>query len=511
MIEVEPLGPGPLPLAGSTVEIVTALGRVGDGLVYGAQAEGRPVRLREYAPCGIVRRRADGRLEAADPAQAAAWDAAAAGFLDAHSRLIGLDHYAITPVFRAAAREGARASDGGYAIGAPVGETLAAALARGLVLPPGEVMRLAADLADALAMLHARGILHLDIAPATVSIAGGWLELADFAIDNRPFMSLLGSEEGLTRPGYSPIELSDAAMADPLGPAADIYAASALLFRLVAGREPPPWQARWRDPSATALSDNPYYPSAFLSAIDRGMAIEPADRLLNGTAWRDALGLPPVNQALHGTLTRRPAAPPLPPLPPPPLPGQPGPVRARSWLLPVLASVALLALAVIVYLAVTQRWFAPKPKNEASVPANGTAPARPEPAAPPAPAPAPPPANEVPVVQIGGAAAGRLEEGDRRRGEGEYEDRYAVNGRGGERVVIRLSSSEFDPILSIAGPDVSEANDDADDDTRDSEIIVTLPVAGRYTIAVSSYERGETGAYTLTVEAAEAAPSEPAN
>ena len=492
---VDPLKPGPLPLAGGMVEIVAALGRVGDGLVYRARAEGRAVRLREYAPAGIVQRLDDGRLEPTDPSFAAAWDAACASFLRQGARLGDVDHYAVAPMFRASARDG----QGACSIGAPVGESLARALAAGLVLPPGEVMRLACDLADALALLHARGILHLDIAPATVSIAVGWLELADFAVDNRPFVSLLGTQEGLIRPGYSPIEHSDAAMAEPLGPPADVHAASALLFRLVTGREPALWQARWRDPAGTALPDLPGYPPAFLAAIRKGLEIEPGNRFADGAAWRDALQLPPVDEALHGRTTRRLE------LPSPVRAPEPAPGPRRRWLLFVVIAAALLLLALLAYLAYSQRWFAPKPTPAADQPINGVAPAQPAPVQPP---PPPPPANEVPVLQIGGGAEGRLEESDRRRGSGQHEDRYALNARGGERVVIRLRSDDFDPMLFVTGPDFAESNDDAGLIDRDSELEVTFPITGRYVIAVTSYDRDETGAYSLTVERAEEEPAE---
>jgi serine/threonine protein kinase len=89
------------------------------------------------------------------------------------------------------------------------------------------ILKLAGELANALAQVHARGLTHLDIAPDTVSLASGRLELTDFAVDNRPFMPLLESQHGLVRPGYSPIEHHDASMAEPLAAPADVYAASA--------------------------------------------------------------------------------------------------------------------------------------------------------------------------------------------------------------------------------------------------------------------------------------------
>lgn len=472
----EPLTPGPLPSFGGDLQVVSFVGRVGDGLIYRARVDGQDARLREYAPAGIVRRLPNGSLEPTDPAFTVAWEEAAARFLDQGRRLAQLDHYAV-----AAVRTAAGSDSGIYTIGVPVGQPLSAALAAGLVLPPPLVLRFAADLADALAVLHARGITHLDIAPATVSIAAGWLELADFAVDNRAFVPLLGTQEELVRPGYSPIEQSDASMADPLGPPADIYAASAVLFRLITGRDPPRWEERWRDPAAAVPPHAPDYPPAFLAAVRKGMAIEPSDRFPDGAAWRDALALPPVNQTL-----REAAEPPAESPTAEPKTGVP----ARHWLLPLLILAGVLALASLAYLAYTQRWFVSKPRPAATASKNGANAAIPPP---------PPPANEVPLIQLGRTASGRLEEGDRSRGSGQYEDLYGIDVAANEKVVIRLSSLDFDPLLTLTSPDVTLSNDDAREDTRDSRIVAVIPRGGRFFITVSSYDRGERGAYRLDV------------
>lgn len=510
MAGLPPLPPGPLPLNGGDVAVVAPVGRVGDGLVYAARAGGVAVRLREYAPAGIARRLPDGTLLAAEARFAGDWEEARARFLDQAARLARVDHYAVAPVVRALALEADGARQGAFLIGKPAGEPLAAALASGLVLAPADVLRVAADLADALAMLHARGITHLDICPDTVSIAAGWLELSDFAVDNRAFMSLLGTQDGLVRPGYSGIEHYDAGLADPLGPPADIHAASALLHRLIEGRAPPSWQERWRDPDAALLPDRLDYPPFFLAAVRQGLAIEPGDRFPDGAAWQAALGLPAAGKALESTVTRQRQAPPaaaIPPpaaaVPPPPLaPAASPPMPARDWLAPLLVVLAIIAIAGIVYLAYTQRWFAPA--AEPAAPGNTiTTPL------PPRPAPRPEPAFP-PLIQPGATVAGRLSASDERTGGGQFADRFTIDARGGERLDIRLGSSDFDPMLALTGPGLDTGNDDEEDaDTSDSRLVVTLPAAGRYTLSVTSYERGETGAYLLQVLAATAAPEPP--
>lgn len=84
---------------------------------------------------------------------------------------------------------------------------------------------------------------------------------------------------------------------------------------------------------------------------------------------------------------------------------------------------------------------------------------------------------------------------------GRYTDRYSFTGRRGERVDLH-ASAEFDTMLLLSGPDnYSARNDDdstTDEPTLNSRLLATLPADGRYTIAVTSYSRGETGDYELT-------------
>lgn len=488
---VTPIPPGRSGIGGIEFDDVAFIGRVGDGLVYAARLDGQPVRLREYAPAGLVQRDGSGGLEPAEPAFAQAWEEAQVRFLDLAGRLATVPHSALPRHVHAFAHEDAQR--GAFLVTRPSGAPLSAALAAGMALPPDRIMRIAADLADALATLHAGGIAHLDIAPDTVSIASGGVELTDLAIDNRPFIALAGSQDGFVRPGYSPIERSDAAAAEPLGPRTDIYAASALLYRLIEGRDPEPWEQRWRDSGLAALPDRAAYPPAFLAALRRGMAIEPGDRFADGAAWRAAMALP------GGAIA---AASDAGPPPPPARPPAPAPAPSANWLVPLLIGLILLALAGLGYVAYRQGWFdrAPAPQTNVALPA---------PVPTPTPSPVPPP-DLPPQLTIGSSVAGRLATGDTRYGTGQLYDAFAIDGQGGERIDIQLSSSEFDPVVNISGPGLTEGNDDDPEaGGRDSRLRVTLPRAGRYTVTVTSYSRGEVGAYLLRVDAAAPEPVKP--
>lgn len=99
---------------------------------------------------------------------------------------------------------------------------------------------------------------------------------------------------------------------------------------------------------------------------------------------------------------------------------------------------------------------------------------------------------------------------------GEYMRTYALRGRAGDRVELRLRSSGFDPYVFITGPgDFSAANDDDESgqDGTNSRLIVTLPADGEYQVVATSYEPGETGDFVLAAARAsdETAPTQTAS
>jgi len=105
------------------------------------------------------------------------------------------------------------------------------------------------------------------------------------------------------------------------------------------------------------------------------------------------------------------------------------------------------------------------------------------------------------ALRLGETRTGRLARGDRQLDSGEYLNSFVFAGRRGQRLDLRLSSSDFDPYLSITGPgNFSGFNDDDADatDSRDSRLRVTLPADGEYRITATSYEAGETGSYRLS-------------
>ncbi len=129
------------------------------------------------------------------------------------------------------------------------GETLDRRLARGL-LPLGDVVRLAIQMADALAAAHEHGIVHRDLKPANVMLTKAGAKLLDFGIARhqphaggqaaegssaasvtRPQSTGEGSIAG-TPPYMSP-EALRGAEPDRRG---DVFALGAVLYEMVTGR-----------------------------------------------------------------------------------------------------------------------------------------------------------------------------------------------------------------------------------------------------------------------------------
>lgn len=120
---------------------------------------------------------------------------------------------------------------------------------------------------------------------------------------------------------------------------------------------------------------------------------------------------------------------------------------------------------------------------------------------------APPPA---PVEDNTETHEGTLAAGDETRDDGEYADAYTIDGLAGEEVTVDLRSNAFDTYLLLIqegeGGETWENDDFSTGTTDHSQLELTLPADGAYTVLASSYDRRETGDYTLTI--ARVAPRE---
>ncbi len=110
------------------------------------------------------------------------------------------------------------------------------------------------------------------------------------------------------------------------------------------------------------------------------------------------------------------------------------------------------------------------------------------------------------------AIRGQLAQGDATLQSGEFVDRHTVSLPPGQAVRIVLRSSALDPYVIVRTPSGQQTeNDDIDASTRDAAVVIPSAERGTYTILVTSYQSGESGAYQLGFEAASggAQPGQP--
>jgi hypothetical protein len=155
-------------------------------------------------------------------------------------------------------------------------------LARRLNTPlaPADAIRLARQLAGALAHAHARGVVHCDVKPSNVLIdERGNAYLTDFGLAfflDDPAMTL--------RPAGTPQFMApEQRRGDAVGPATDQYALGRTLLEMLAGGRVPIERE-------AALAELPRdLPAALYDAIARATAAAPADRFPDMDAFDEAL------------------------------------------------------------------------------------------------------------------------------------------------------------------------------------------------------------------------------
>lgn len=117
------------------------------------------------------------------------------------------------------------------------GGTLRDLLGRAGRLPEAEALRVAAEVADALAYAHRRGVVHRDIKPHNILLTqDGHVKVADFGIARTldgTYLTQAGTVMGSAH-YLSP----EQARGDQAGPGSDLYALGVVLYEMLAGKVP---------------------------------------------------------------------------------------------------------------------------------------------------------------------------------------------------------------------------------------------------------------------------------
>ena len=178
------------------------------------------------------------------------------------------------------------------------GESLRDRLNRERQLPVGDAVRIAREVADALAYAHAHGVIHRDIKPENILLQNGHALVADFGI------ALAASKTGgnrLTETGMSlgtPHYMSpEQAMGErALDARTDIYALGCVLYEMLVG-EPPFTGPTAQAIVARVMTEDPRsitaqrrtVPPHVSTAVEIALSKLPADRFASATEFAAAL------------------------------------------------------------------------------------------------------------------------------------------------------------------------------------------------------------------------------
>ncbi len=187
-----------------------------------------------------------------------------------------------------------------YAMELVEGESLGDRLEREGPLEPREAAAMIQVLAEALAHVHAREVLHRDLKPDNVLLAAsdGRPILTDFGVARRSYAEerLTTTGEMVGTPSYMPPEQA-AGELSRIGPASDLYALGATLYAALTG-VPPFGAQQGLAVLKKVLTDDPPPPSSRREGIPRDLdaivltclAKEPEQRYADAAALGDDLG-----------------------------------------------------------------------------------------------------------------------------------------------------------------------------------------------------------------------------
>ena len=152
------------------------------------------------------------------------------------------------------------------------GETLAHMLAtRTRRLPASDLAWLGVHLCSAIAYVHARGFLHLDLKPSNVVCDCGFAKVIDFSIARPRGHAASGSG---TRVYMAP----EQARHDVLSEAADVWGIGSVLYEAATGRRPYVRVGAGRELRAAPVRESRRLPGGLRDVIDACLELAPVER-----------------------------------------------------------------------------------------------------------------------------------------------------------------------------------------------------------------------------------------
>ncbi len=303
----------------------------------------------------------------------------------------GLTHPNIVAVYDVGTDSG-----GPYLVMELIDGTSVAALLAGGPLPIDQVVDVARQICDALAVAHAQGVVHRDIKPANILITTtGTVKVCDFGIARLTHQEQTDLTAPHTAIGTSAYMAPEQASGAAVDARTDLYALGCVMYAMLTGHPPfsgdNPLTVLWQhqhQPAPAVASRRADTPADLDALIARLLAKNPSDRPATATEVRDRLtaqgesetaaapptrAIPAVSQTLTLPVLEDGEAP-------------PAPVGGRFRLGPAgIAAVALgaaiLAALTVALLIASQRPDADAGSTAADSPRPGTATTAPGPAA----------------------------------------------------------------------------------------------------------------------------------
>ena len=175
------------------------------------------------------------------------------------------------------------------------GESLQQRMTREGALPAADTYRLLAEIADALAYAHARGIVHRDVKPSNIMITGEHAMLVDFGVAQavEESIDITGGHFVGTTQYMAPEQFGASSDVDGR---ADVYSLGVVIFEVLTGRFPdeitadaPASQPRKPRTPRSLAGLRAEVPRELSDLVEKALAAEPGARLASATALRDGL------------------------------------------------------------------------------------------------------------------------------------------------------------------------------------------------------------------------------
>jgi serine/threonine-protein kinase len=232
------------------------------------------------------------------------------------------------------------------------GESLRERVRREAQMPVDDALQITREVADALGYAHSQGIVHRDIKPENILLSRGHALVADFGIARGLQVAeaehLTATGLAVGTPAYmSPEQAHGASRVDGRS---DLYSLGCVLYEMLTGEVPYTGRTPQAVIAKRVLEPVPHVrtlranvPVAVEQAINRALAVTPADRFPDAAEFARALAQPPFTR---GTITT---------------PTTPSPIAVGRGRAP--RGLATLVLGVLLGVGVLLAWLRTRPET----------------------------------------------------------------------------------------------------------------------------------------------------